>query len=128
MSQTLLCFFSLLAQERGASIADLRVGHVIEVRGAFDEHGRFVVQKAELMPADEDDVLIGTVPAKDTDPESFTLLGQRVDADERTTWEGIEQASLAGKRIKVAGTYKGPTRFRAKSIAPRGEGRDRIGA
>jgi hypothetical protein len=105
----------------------LRVGHVVEVRGEFDDKGRFVVQKLELKPADEDEALIGTVPASETDPASFLLLGQRVDTNEETKWqEGLERGSLAGKRVKVEGTYKGETRFRADSIAPRGEGRDRI--
>lgn len=121
--------FLLLAQDPQSSpLAELRVGHVVEVRGDFDADGRFVAQKLELLPADEDDILIGTVPAGDTELLSFTLLGQRVDTDELTTWNDIEKGSLAGKRIKIEGAYKGPTRFRAESIAPRGEGRDRMGA
>lgn len=128
---TALLSFALLflAQEQESSpLATLRVGHVLEVRGDFDAQGRFVAQKVELLPADEDDTLIGTVPADDDDLASFTLLGQRVLTDETTTWSNIEKGSLAGKRIKVQGTYKGPTHFRAHAIAPRGEGRDRAGA
>jgi len=106
----------------------LRVGHVAEFRGSFDADGRFVAEKAELFDPDEDDVLIGTVPDDQRDPAEFTLLGQIVTTDEETTWQEISRASLAGKRIKVKGRWKGPTKFAAQSIGPRGSGRDRIGA
>jgi hypothetical protein len=106
----------------------LRVGHVVEVRGALDEEGRFVAQKLELKGPFSDEVLIGTVPEGDTDPASFTLLGQPVETNAETAWEGLQRGSLAGQRIKAEGSWKGPTRFRAESIAPRGPGRDRIAA
>ncbi len=123
-----LTLFVLPQDSETIKLADLRVGHMVEVRGEFDERGRFVAQKLELLPADEDDILIGTVAPEETDPNSFTLLRQRVDTEEETSWNEIEKGSLAGKRVKIEGTYKGPTRFRAESIEPRGEGRDRIGA
>jgi hypothetical protein len=104
----------------------LRVGHVIEVRGALDEAGRFVAQKIVLEPPSADDALLGTVPEDQTDPLVFTLLGQPVETDEETKWEGLETGSLAGKRVKVEGSWKGPRRFRADSIERRGAGRDRI--
>src|SRR5262245_33679185 len=106
----------------------LRVGQVVEVRGTLDEEGRFVAQKIELQPPTADDVLLGTVPVGDVDPERFTLLGQVVETDERTKWEDLVPGSLAGKRVKVEGSWKGPRRFRAESIGPRDAGRDRIGA
>lgn len=106
----------------------LQVGHVIEARGAFDEQGRFVAQKVVLEKPNEDDALLGTVAEDQTGFLSFVLLGQPVETDERTEWKELEKASLAGKRIKVEGSWKGPRRFRADSIEPRGAGRDRIGA
>ncbi|NOT30978.1 MAG: alginate export family protein [Planctomycetes bacterium] len=129
MFGTIPLLFALFPQDPStATLTDLRVGHVIEARGEFDERGRFVAQKLVLLPAKEDDILVGAVRAEDFDPASFTLLGQRVDTDDLTNWNGLDKGSLAGKRVKVEGTYKGPKHFRAESIAPRGEGRDRIGA
>ncbi len=106
----------------------LRVGHVVEVRGSLDEKGLFVAQKVELKPPASDDVLLGTVPVDQVDPFVFMLLGQRVETDDQTKWDSAARSSLAGKRVKVEGSWKGPRRFRADSIAPRGEGRDRIAA
>jgi len=105
----------------------LRVGHVVEVRGSLEADGRFVAQKLELVDAGEDEFLIGTVPEDQTDPLAFTLLGQPVETNEETKWDGVARGSLAGQRVKVEGSYKGPLRFRAESIQPRGAGRDRIG-
>jgi len=117
-----------LVQEPLVSKPDvLRVGHVTEFRGNLDPQGRFVAEKAELQAASSDDVLIGTVPADQTDPAEFTLLGQWVVTDVETQWQGLARGSLAGQRIKVEGRWKGPRKFVAKDIATRGAGRDRIG-
>jgi len=130
MIATLLSFsLAVLPQEPEVSTpVVLSVGHVIEVRGSLDEQGRFVAHEIELKPAASDDVLLGTVPADQTDPRAFTLLGQRVETDGETKWDNLDPGSLAGKRVKVEGSWKGPRKFRAESIAPRGEGRDRIAA
>ena len=109
------------------STADvLRVGHVVEVRGALDEQRRFVAQKIELQLPSSDDVLLGIVTEGESDSAYFTLLGQACETDGQTKWENLEEGSLAVKRVKVEGSWKRPRRFRAESIAPRGPGRDRI--
>lgn len=125
----LVVLASFLASPQEISTPEvLRVGHVIEVRGGLDEQGRFLAQKIVIEQVSSDDVLIGTVPADEGDPLVFRLLGQPVEANEETRWENMERGSLAGKRVKVEGSWKGPRRFRADSISPRGEGRDRIAA
>lgn len=106
----------------------LCVGQVVEVRGELGADGRFIAQKLELgMPA-SDDVLLGLVPVPSVTDSSFFLLGQLVEWDEDTEWKGLEQGKLAGQRVKVEGSWKGPRKFKAKSIEPRNPGRDRIGA
>ena len=104
----------------------LRVGHVVEIRGSLGEAGRFMADKIELKPEATDDALLGTVPDDQRDPASFMLLGQLVVTDEATVWKGIAPGSLAGKHIKVEGSWKGPRKFLASQIAERGAGRDRI--
>lgn len=128
MIASLLSFaLALVPQEEQTSTPEvLSVGHVIEARGALDADGRFVADKLELLEADEDDVLIGEVASSEKDPETFLLLGQPVVTDEATRWQGLERGSLAGQRVKVEGSWKGPRRFSAKSIAARGAGRDRV--
>jgi hypothetical protein len=111
--------------QQGPSV--LRVGHWIEVRGALDESGRFVAERVELKKPDSDELLIGTVPEGEDDPARFTLLGQPIETDPQTAWEKLERGSLAGKRIEIEGGWKGPRKFVAEKIKPRGEGRDRIG-
>jgi len=103
----------------------LQVGHVIEVRGVL-EGGRFVAERAELKAANSDELLIGEVPAGDRDPSRFSLLGQLIETSDETAWQGMERGSLAGQRVKVEGSWKGPRKFRADTISPRGAGRDRL--
>jgi len=105
----------------------LTVGHFVEVRGTMGPDGRFVAEKVELLDPD-DDILIGTVPKSDTTPGEFTLLGQRVVIELDTKWTDIDKGKVAGQRVEVEGSWKGPGKFAAKEIKPRGEGRDRIGA
>lgn len=106
----------------------LRVGQMVEVRGELDSEGRFVAQKLELRMPASDDVLLGTVAAPSVTGSSCLLLGQLVEWDEETEWNGIEPGKLAGQRVKVEGSWKGPRKFKADSIEPRNPGRDRIGA
>jgi hypothetical protein len=126
----LAAFVALLAtipQEPQVSKTDvLRVGQVVEFRGSLDPNGRFLAEKAGLEDATSDDVLISTVPQDEKDPEAFALLGQPVVTDADTQWQGLTRGSLAGQRIKVEGSWKGPTKFHAKTISTRGAGRDRI--
>jgi len=116
----------LAAQAAEDTPAVLQVGHVVEMRGGLDEQGRFVAEKAELQKPTSDDVLIGTVAEDQKDPDAFLLLGQLVVTDADTKWDGLVRGSLAGKRVKVEGSWKGPRKFVAKDIITRGPGRDRI--
>lgn len=125
---SLACSFLLLVQEPLVSKPDvLSVGQVVEFRGGLDPQGHFVAEKAELEKASTDDVLIGMVPENEKDPRAFTLLGQLVVTDVTTQWKGLTRGSVAGKRIKVEGSWKGPRKFLASSLVERGPGRDRIG-
>jgi hypothetical protein len=103
----------------------LGVGHYIEVRGELTKAGRFVAEKVELLAPDSD-VLIGTIAPKDHDKLRFHLLGQIVETDGDTSWKGLEDG-VAGQRVKVEGSWKGPRKFQAGKVQSRGEGRDRIG-
>ncbi|MSR61663.1 MAG: hypothetical protein EXS08_04340 [Planctomycetes bacterium] len=123
---TALVTLLLAAQGTEDTPAVLQVGHVVELRGALDDQGRFVADKAELQKPSSDDVLIGDVAASESDPESFALLGQIVVTDADTKWAGLERGSPGGKRLKVEGSWKGPRRFIAKNVIARGAGRDRI--
>jgi alginate production protein len=108
-------------------IEALRVGHWIEARGAF-EGERFVASKVELLVPHEHELLIGTVPEGERDPDRFRLLGQPVHVSERTEWEGgLEPGELAGRRIQVEGRWQGPGKLAARDVEPREEGRERIG-
>lgn len=124
-----LCMvFAVLVQEPAIAGPDvLRVGHLVEVRGGLDAQGRFLAEQMEIRELGSDDVLIGVVPKDDQDPLAFTILGQQVVADEQTVWQNIERGSLAGTRVKIEGSWKGPRKFHALTIAPRGPGRDRVG-
>jgi alginate production protein len=127
MLSPLLSLLVFCAQGAQVSKPDvLQVGHVVELRGSLDATGRFVTEQAELRPETSDDVLIGTVSEGERDPSSFMLLGQLVVTDDTTTWKGLARGSMAGKRIKVEGSWKGPRKFVANEIAERGPGRDRI--
>jgi alginate production protein len=115
------------AQEPTVSGPDvLRVGQKVEVRGELDSEGRFVARKIELeMPA-SDDTLLGQVPVPSVVGMTFELLGQLVEWDEETEWKDLEKGKVAGQRVKVEGSWKGPRKFKADSIEPRDAGRDRI--
>jgi len=103
----------------------LTVGHFIEVRGEFAPDERFVAEKVELLDPNSE-VLIGTVPADQTDPTSLSLFGQYIEIEPDTEWKGIEPGPLAGQRVQIVGRWKGPRKFSARRIQPRGPGRDRI--
>jgi hypothetical protein len=120
---------TLPQQESEVSGPDvLRVGQVVEVRGELADDGRFIAQNLELKMPASDEVLLGTVPVASVIGTTFLLLGQLVEWDEETEWKGLERGKLADQRVKVGGSWKGPRKFRAKSIEVRNPGRDRIGA
>lgn len=125
----LLALVGLHAAQSGASIdlpRDLRVGHWVEVRGEFEGDGRFRVTKIELLQPQEENVLIGSVAAGDGNARGFTLFGQQVDVDDDTLFRNLERDELEGSRIKLEGYWRGPRKFSSRTIAARGEGRDRM--
>lgn len=102
----------------------IRVGHWVELRGALEE-GVFVATTAELGEAEKYETLIGTVEAR-LDRERYILLGQQVHVSDRTEWKRMDPDEFLGARVKVVGRYRGPRKFSAREISPRGDGRDRI--
>lgn len=128
-SIALLALLTLVQDEPEVSSPEvLLVGHVIEVRGTLESAGHFAAQKIELEDVDADDALLGTVTEGSVQDTTFVLLGQHVEWDEATTWKGLDVGKVAGQRVKVEGTWKGPGKFRADSIEVRSPGRDRIAA
>ncbi|MCK6444763.1 MAG: alginate export family protein [Planctomycetes bacterium] len=110
---------------RGAETADsLRVGHFVEIKGAFETNGAFRAAEIEAQRPD-DDALLGTVenPALG---ERFFLFGQEIHVDSDTQWKGVKLATLAGTRVKVEGDWHGARNFSASSVETRGPGRERI--
>ena len=108
------------------SLEELGVGHWVELKGALDAAGRFVVEKAEVLPPEDTEVLIGTASDVDARTGSFHVLGQRVTTSARTQWKDVDLGSIAGKRVKVQGHYRGPTKFSGRDVSARGAGNDRI--
>ncbi|HED64662.1 MAG TPA: hypothetical protein ENJ09_03800 [Planctomycetes bacterium] len=105
---------------------DLRVGHWIEARGHLDDAGRFVAAKIEVTEPQRYEVLIGTARAHAAQ-DRFVLLGQPVSFSDRTDWSRVEADAVEGTRVKVEGRWRGPFKFSARKVSPRGAGRDRIG-
>lgn len=119
----------LRAADPMLSAADqLKVGHWLEVRGALAPDGSFVGEKAELLQPQENDLLIGTVPATEHDPRHFTLLGCQVITDGQTKWLGLAPAAIGGARVKVEGLSDADGVLVASTVSTRGAGRDRVGS
>jgi hypothetical protein len=105
---------------------ELRIGHWAEVRGELDEDGRFVASKLELSEAQEYEQILGTVASHDVAGQDLVLLGQPVSLSEKTEWTDLEPTNLTGRRVRIEGRYRGPSKFSARDVRERGEGRDRI--
>lgn len=104
----------------------LAVGHWIEARGKLVAERRFEAESLEVLEPADNHVLIGTVERVDAERERFFVLGQEVHVSDKTKWQELTLGGLAGKRVKVEGHYRGARNFSARTIAPRGAGRDRL--
>lgn len=113
-----------LAQAESAAEL-LSVGQWLEVRGSYGANGSFLAARVELLQPGRYETLIGTIRGSH-DAGPFTLLGQRVQLHEKTTFGGLDRSALEGTRVKVEGYYHNEERFSAREISSRGEGRDRI--
>lgn len=113
----------LAQSESSASV--LAEGHWVEIRGSYQAGGNFLAQRIDLVEPEDNDVLIGTITSV---PESgyFTLLGQRVKAQEKAKFDRVDRNALQGVRVKVEGHFRNAGNFSARKIRSRGEGRDRI--
>ena len=122
----LLLFWHGAALAQGNAPATiLAEGHWVEVRGYYQANGDFLAQRVDLLQPDDTEVLIGTITGV---PESgyFILLGQRIKAQEKAKFEGVDESALTGKRVKVEGHFRSTEKFSARKISPRGAGRDRV--
>jgi len=104
--------------------AGLRVGHWIEVKGAYDGGGTLAADEIEVLEPGENDVLVGAVSSVARD--RFRILGQVVHISERTEWREVEPKPTEGARLKVEGHYRSPHKYSARKIGPRGPGRDQV--
>lgn len=106
----------------------LRVGHYVELRGAFDESELFHASDVELVQPQKYEMLIGRVPEQAA-PVRFPLLGFLVEVEEgETEFARMQLEQLPGALVKIEGRWKGARKFSAREISPRGGGRERLGA
>ena len=103
----------------------LRVGNWVEIRGTLGKENLFQAARVDLIEPARYQVLIGTVVSQ-LDTDHFTLLGQRVEIQEKTEIGKLDLKQLQGTRVKVEGYYRGPRKFSARELDPRGDGRERI--
>lgn len=122
----LLLVLVLVCDLAGAQgLADLRVGHWVEVKGVLEAKS-FTASAIEVLPPSDKHVLIGAVTEVDEADKSFVVLGQPVQVTDKTQWRDVDLSALKGKFVKVEGHYRGPNKFSARQISARGEGRSRI--
>ena len=100
-------------------------GNWVELRGSINEEGVFVVQRADLIEPQTEEVIIGTISTS-VEPGEFTVLGQLVQISSKTVFSKVARASLLNERVKVEGHYRGRNRFSARKVSARGAGRDRL--
>ncbi|MFQ5548278.1 MAG: alginate export family protein [Woeseia sp.] len=120
----LLAHATCLAQSQ-SSVDVLTEGHWLEVRGSYQSDGSFLAQRVDLVQPSRYESLIGTI-SRVQQGRHFTLLGQRVEVQEKTDFGRVDRNALQGMRVKVEGYYRSEERFSARKISPRGEGRERI--
>lgn len=103
-------------EDRPATLADLRVGHVVRVEAQVDEKG---AASARLI--EQHRLLQGTVQAVDVAAGTVTVAGQVVRVDDDTSFDdSIARASLAGisvgDRVEVHGFSSSNGQARATRI------------
>ena len=120
----LLAQATSLAQTE-SSTGVLAEGQWLEVRGSYEAGETFLAQRVELVQPGRYETLIGTVSSV-REGDHLTLMGQRVEAGEKTTFSSVDRSALEGVRVKVEGHYRSKEKFSARKISLRGEGRERI--
>ncbi len=120
----LLCVLGGHARAQEAS--GLVVGHWVEIKGELRVDGVFVASSVELLDPDDSEATIATVQSTASKDEYFVMLGQRFHVSEKTKWKKHTLEELTGKRVKVEGHYRGPSKFSVRSVSGRGDGRDRL--
>ena len=88
-----------------SSVDVLAEGHWLEVRGSYQADGSFLAQRVDLVQPGRYEILIGTI-SRVQDGGHFTLLGQRVEAQEKTTFGRVDRDALERVRVKVEGYYR----------------------
>ena len=73
---------------RAQGLADLRVGHWVEVKGTLEGES-IVASSIEALPPSDKHVLIGTVTEVDEADKFFVILGQYVQVSEKTQWKDV---------------------------------------
>lgn len=117
--------FALSGALRAQDASALRVGMWVTVKGTLVGESEFRVEKVEVGPPGDENVLTGTVQRMRS-PTRFVLLGQEVRVDSATRWRGIAAGDVSGVRLKVEGDYKSNTKLVAEVISRREPGRDAI--
>ena len=107
------------------SVDIMAEGQWLEVRGSYQADGAFLAQRVDLVQPGRHEILIGTISGVQIG-DHFTLLGQRVEIQEKTTFDRVDRNALDGVRVKVEGYYRSEERFSGRKISPRGKGRERI--
>jgi alginate production protein len=101
----------------------LRVGHWVEVRGSMSESGAMIASRILLAQPERYESLTGT-PRSTADGQWVELLGQAIELNEKTTWTGVDSASLVGARVKIEGYYEGNGNFSSRKVYARRPGQD----
>ena len=100
----LLAHATCLAQPE--SFVDvLAEGHWLEVRGSYQADGSFLAQRVDLVQPDRHETLIGTISGVQ-EGGHFTLLGQRVEVQEKTTFGRVDPTPLEGVIVTPSGSEK----------------------
>ena len=108
-----------------SSVDVLAEGYWLEVRGSYQADGTFLAKSVDLVQPGRYETLIGTISSVQEDGY-FTLMGQRVKARGKVTFDGVNRNALEGVRVKVRGHYRNEEEFSARKISARHEGRGRV--
>ncbi len=107
------------------SLADVEVGHWVQIKGVFGSDGVMVAEEVELRPAEKNEVILSSI-GKRLSTTRFLIHGQELHTSEKTRLRKISLGGLVGERVKIEGRWKGPRNFSCRSISLRDPGRDRI--
>ncbi|MAE29060.1 MAG: alginate export family protein [Planctomycetota bacterium] len=104
----------------------LRIGHWVEIKGTYLGAGLLEAESLEVSEPADTWELVGTVERAMGDKGRFLLNGQVIHVSDKTKWRKLAWAQLGRSRVKVEGIHRSPRKFSARTIGPRGPGRDAI--